>query len=191
MFDLMERAGSGLNDVPVPLPGRVMLFAGPGGVPMVRNAQGAIRAAGGAMVCRGAGAPVQSNVVDVQVFGSVNLAVFGAALGQGSFVTVDAPLFVKLGPGDTGAGCEVGLFVRVDNGAWVWWAAMDVGSGGAGAWQCAGLSAKLVMQAGHLMSLTGNNMLALSAGGGIVEWGFKLQRAVAQVQAVDALIKVW
>ena len=90
-----------------------------------------------------------------------------------------------------GRTCKTFLFVRVENGAWVWWAAMDVGSGGAGAWQCAGLSVKLVMQAGHLMSLTGNNMLALSAGGGIVEWGFKLQRAVAQVQAVEALIKVW
>ena len=48
MFDLKMRAGDDLASVPVPLPGRVMLFAGPGGAPMVRDAGGAVRAFVGA-----------------------------------------------------------------------------------------------------------------------------------------------
>lgn len=43
MFDLPVKEGAALSSVPVPLPGRVVLFAGPGGAPMVRDAAGAVR----------------------------------------------------------------------------------------------------------------------------------------------------
>lgn len=42
MFDLKERSESEFSSVPVPLPGRVMLFAGPGGAPTVRLPSGEI-----------------------------------------------------------------------------------------------------------------------------------------------------
>ena len=52
MFDLRVREDDELDAVPVPLPGRVMVFAGPGGDLMARDALGGVRALGGA----GAGA---------------------------------------------------------------------------------------------------------------------------------------
>lgn len=46
MFDLKIRETTELASVPIPLPGRVMLFVGPGGVMMVRDSSGTITAMG-------------------------------------------------------------------------------------------------------------------------------------------------
>ncbi len=55
MFDLLIREAESVAQVPVPLPGRVIVFAGPGGVLILRHADGSFTDAAGQAVTFGQG----------------------------------------------------------------------------------------------------------------------------------------
>lgn len=108
MFDLKERGPDELNSVPVPLPGRVMLFAGPGGVMMVRLPGGQIRGftkkqkMAPAAIHQGAG---------VQVLAGVTFA--AGTLADGDVVELLAPMLLSDGA------AKMNVLARADSGAWV------------------------------------------------------------------------
>lgn len=119
MFDLLERKGSALDLVPVPLPGRVVLFAGPQGVPMVRSADGAVRSFGGVQGVPGVGfrdikklpAAAVHERGGMQLIAQCNFA--PGSLLEGDVVTLHAPVFV------TTPGVRWNVWARMNAGAWV------------------------------------------------------------------------
>ena len=118
MFDLLERTGAALDAVPVPLPGRVVMFAGPGGVPMVRAASGAVRDFAGPPGLPGVGFKLAGKLpagalgvgAGLQVLASCAFA--GGVLASGDVVEMDAPVFVFTN------GVRMNVSARMDGGAW-------------------------------------------------------------------------
>lgn len=108
MFDLKERAEAEWASVPVPLPGRVMLFAGTGGEMMVRLPGGQIR--GFTKKQKMAPAAIHQNT-GVQVLAETTFAV--STLADGDVVELLAPMLLSDGA------AKMNVLARADGGAWV------------------------------------------------------------------------
>ena len=108
MFDLKERAEAEWASVPVPLPGRVMLFAGTGGEMMVRLPGGQIR--GFTKKQKMAPAAIHQNT-GVQVLAETTFAV--STLADGDVVELFAPMLLSDGA------AKMNVLARADGGAWV------------------------------------------------------------------------
>lgn len=108
MFDLKERAEAEWASVPVPLPGRVMLFAGTGGEMMVRLPGGQIR--GFTKKQKMAPAAIHQNT-GVQVLAETTFA--ASTLADGDVVELLAPMLLSDGA------AKMNVLARADGGAWV------------------------------------------------------------------------
>lgn len=115
MFDLKERAEAEWASVPVPLPGRAMLFAGPGGVPMVRRSDGQVqdfKGGPGLGFKRAERLPAPALVpsLDFQVLFSVDVS----GLDVGDLVEIEVPLDAVVA-----IPTALHLEISVDGGDWV------------------------------------------------------------------------
>ena len=108
MFDLKERAEAEWASVPVPLPGRVMLFAGTGGEMMVRLPGGQIR--GFTKKQKMAPAAIHQKT-GVQVLAETTFA--ASTLADGDVVELLAPMLLSDGA------ARMNVLARADGGAWV------------------------------------------------------------------------
>ncbi len=192
MFDLKVRTENELASVPVPLPGRVMVFAGENGL-MTRKPDGTLGAAAaqgaaspGSAILRGVVQAIDPNLSgERQVFGGIDLASVGAHV---ALIEVIAPLLARLDPSNALSGCEIDLFVRVNGGNWVWWDAYELTNTALGEWVTVQITARFVVDDGHLCSLT--NSTARLPFTGAIEWSAKLQYPVAEARPIAALVMV-
>lgn len=183
MFDLMVRQGATLDAVPVPLPGRVILFAGPGGVPMVRDSAGKVSAFQGApglgasKVWRGQTAALRAVANERQVLFSTQLA--QGDLSEGAVLSAVA-VFSMLPVGATSQ-VSATPCARVNGGNWV---------DGAGAMNSANgviaVRLNLFFSGGMLAGVVGLGSgdavfkVPLSGGVGVVDWGLRLSGVILQ-----------
>lgn len=190
MIDLLLKPQTG-EGVPVPLPGRVIYFAGPGGEMLARQSSGAIVGAQASNVGpvaaglrRGTVLQIDKQLTGVrQVFGEVDLS--GDA-GK-TEVKITVPLLLRIN--SASAGLDADLFVRVAGGSWIYWDTFDVSKAGPGVWITTKIEVHFVLSEGYLCGIVGTSE-RIFFGNGLIEWSVKLQAAVDDAKPIAALVRV-